>query len=220
MIAAGVRRAPCPRRRFLRGAPAAVRSRPADRNGRRLPRAGGASSSTDDGGDRVGVLGCGRRRRSMPTSAIRCCSPSSRASGPRNVVLPPGAADTLPAVTMIIPAHNERRRIEAKLRNTRALEYPAGRLEVLFVSDGSTDGTAEVIRDQLDERTQLHELQGRGGKAAALNAGTSAGGSRHHRVLRRVDPAGAGCRAEHRAAVQCGRGRLRFGRGPDCRGRG
>ena len=72
---------------------------------------------------------------------------------------------------MIIPAHNEGRRIDAKIRNTQALVYPAGQLEVLFVSDGSTDGTADVIRGRLDERTRLHELEGRGGKAAALNAG-------------------------------------------------
>ncbi|HEY8550227.1 MAG TPA: glycosyltransferase family 2 protein [Vicinamibacterales bacterium] len=90
---------------------------------------------------------------------------------PRDVVIPATADDSLPTVTMIVPAHNERARIDAKLRNTRELDYPAGRLEVLFVSDGSTDGTAERIRESLDERTRVHELAGRGGKAAALNAG-------------------------------------------------
>jgi cellulose synthase/poly-beta-1,6-N-acetylglucosamine synthase-like glycosyltransferase len=90
---------------------------------------------------------------------------------PRPVRPPVDGDDALPPVTLIIPAHNERRRIDAKLHNTRALAYPAGKLEVLFVSDGSTDGTAETIRAALDERTRLHELEGRGGKAAALNAG-------------------------------------------------
>lgn len=89
----------------------------------------------------------------------------------REVAIPADADGRLPAVTMIIPAHNERRRIDAKLRNTQGLAYPAGKLEVLFVSDGSTDGTVEAIRAQLDDRTRLHELEGRGGKAAALNAG-------------------------------------------------
>lgn len=89
----------------------------------------------------------------------------------RPVVPPPDTDDVLPPVTLIIPAHNEARRIDAKIANTRALGYPAGKLEVLYVSDGSSDGTAETIRASLDGRTRLHELEGRGGKAAALNAG-------------------------------------------------
>lgn len=77
----------------------------------------------------------------------------------------------LPGLTMIVPVHNERAVIAGKLRNTRALAYPRGRLEVLFVSDGSTDGTPELIRGDLDDRSRLIELPDRGGKAAALNAG-------------------------------------------------
>ena len=51
------------------------------------------------------------------------------------------AAHDLPTVSMIIPVHNEAARLERKVANTRALRYPVDRLEVLFVSDGSTDGT-------------------------------------------------------------------------------
>src|SRR5688572_22114391 len=51
----------------------------------------------------------------------------------------------LPSVSMIMPVHNEAARIEAKVRNTLALDYPADRLQVLFVSDGSTDQTIEII---------------------------------------------------------------------------
>jgi cellulose synthase/poly-beta-1,6-N-acetylglucosamine synthase-like glycosyltransferase len=85
---------------------------------------------------------------------------------------PRPTADTdLPTVTMIVPAHNEIANISAKLANTKALDYPAGRLEVLFVSDGSTDGTTEAVRAALDERTSVLEITTRGGKAGALNAG-------------------------------------------------
>ena len=76
-----------------------------------------------------------------------------------------------PPVTLIVPVHNEESRIVAKIENTRALRYPADRLEVLFVSDGSTDRTVEIIRESLTPRDRLIDLPQRGGKAAALNAG-------------------------------------------------
>ena len=76
-----------------------------------------------------------------------------------------------PSVSMIIPACNEEKRIERKIDNTKALRYPADRLEVLFVSDGSTDRTVELIRQHLFGPCELIELPVRGGKAAALNAG-------------------------------------------------
>lgn len=75
------------------------------------------------------------------------------------------------SVTLIIPVYNERSVIDAKLENTRSLRYPAGMLDVVFVSDGSSDGTGERILHALDERTELVELPTRSGKAAALNAG-------------------------------------------------
>lgn len=77
----------------------------------------------------------------------------------------------LPGISLIVPVHNERANIEAKLRNVRELAYPAGLLQTIFVSDGSDDGTDEVIRREMDERITLVTLPARGGKAAALNAG-------------------------------------------------
>lgn len=76
-----------------------------------------------------------------------------------------------PTVSMIIPVHNEEKRIIAKVDNTKALRYPAGSLQVIFVSDGSTDRTAELIRSHAGDAMELIELSDRGGKAAALNAG-------------------------------------------------
>jgi cellulose synthase/poly-beta-1,6-N-acetylglucosamine synthase-like glycosyltransferase len=75
----------------------------------------------------------------------------------------------VPTVSMIIPVHNEAARIVAKIANTAALDYPVGRLEVLFVSDGSTDGTVEIIRQQATGAMTLIVLPARGGKATALN---------------------------------------------------
>jgi len=76
-----------------------------------------------------------------------------------------------PSITMIIPACNEERRIEQKIVNTKALNYPTGQVQTLFVSDGSTDRTVELIRKHVSPAIALVELSERGGKAAALNAG-------------------------------------------------
>jgi cellulose synthase/poly-beta-1,6-N-acetylglucosamine synthase-like glycosyltransferase len=76
-----------------------------------------------------------------------------------------------PTVTVIIPVHNEERAIGAKLQNTVALDYPSAALQVVVVSDGSTDGTAGIVRAVADPRIELVELGSRQGKAAGLNAG-------------------------------------------------
>lgn len=87
----------------------------------------------------------------------------------------------LPGVTMIVPVHNEIGVIDEKLSNTEALRYPAGRLEVLFVSDASTDGTNEAIAARPSDRVTLIELHDRGGKAAGLNAGLAR--ARHELIV-------------------------------------
>lgn len=87
---------------------------------------------------------------------------------------PDSASSDLPAVTMIVPVHNEVGRIASKISNTRSLDYPADALRVVFVSDGSTDGTVEAIAAAADTRLQLIVLEQRGGKAGALNAGLAA----------------------------------------------
>lgn len=76
---------------------------------------------------------------------------------------------SLPSVTLVVPVHNERQNIGRKLANIRALDYPPALIEVFVVSDGSTDGTPEIVRSAMDERMELIELPTRGGKAAALN---------------------------------------------------
>lgn len=91
------------------------------------------------------------------------------------------ADSELPGVTMIVPVHNEIGVIDEKLSNTEALRYPVGRLEVLFVSDASTDGTNEAIAARPSDRVTLIELHDRGGKAAGLNAGLSR--ARHELIV-------------------------------------
>jgi len=73
-------------------------------------------------------------------------------------------------VSIILPVYNGERFIAAKLESILALEYPAGRVEILVVSDGSTDRTESIVRE-FEPRANLHFLDlPRAGKAAALNA--------------------------------------------------
>jgi cellulose synthase/poly-beta-1,6-N-acetylglucosamine synthase-like glycosyltransferase len=81
------------------------------------------------------------------------------------------ARPELPTVSMIIPVHNEADRVARKVLNTLALDYPRERLQILFVSDGSTDATVETIKAFGQSSVQVVELTTRGGKAAALNTG-------------------------------------------------
>jgi len=77
--------------------------------------------------------------------------------------------DNLPSVTLIISCYNEAAVIADKLRNTLALDYPADRLSVLVVSDGSDDGTDDIVRSFRDERLRLIRQEGRLGKTMGLN---------------------------------------------------
>src|SRR5437762_2697769 len=79
-------------------------------------------------------------------------------------------ADVTPRVTFVIPAFNEEHNIAAKIENTLSLDYPSDRIEVLVVSNGSTDATNEIVRGRPDPRVRLIALE-RPGKMAALNEG-------------------------------------------------
>lgn len=72
----------------------------------------------------------------------------------------------LPPVTVLIAAYNEEDIIEEKIANTLALNYPKDKIQVIFITDGSTDQTADKIRG-FDEVMLLHN-DSRAGKMAAI----------------------------------------------------
>lgn len=86
---------------------------------------------------------------------------------------PVRAAPITPAVTLVVPVYNEEEVLEVKLRNCLELDYPREGLEVLVVSDGSTDRTEEIAEAWRQRGVRLLRLP-RGGKAQALNAGARA----------------------------------------------
>lgn len=81
--------------------------------------------------------------------------------------------DASPSISMIIPACNEEAALPAKLLNLLEMDYPLEKMEVIFVSDGSTDGTNAILRRAYDEAVRTVFLPERGGKANALNLGVA-----------------------------------------------
>ena len=75
----------------------------------------------------------------------------------------------LPPVSVLVPAYNEEVGIEQAVRSLVASDYP--QLEVLVIDDGSTDRTAQIVRDLALPGVRLVQ-QPNGGKAAALRTGT------------------------------------------------
>jgi len=72
-------------------------------------------------------------------------------------------------VTFIISAHNERDFIGKKIRNSLELDYPSDLLEIVVASDGSTDGTQDVVRGFSDQGVKLVDIPAHVGKTAAQN---------------------------------------------------
>lgn len=78
-----------------------------------------------------------------------------------------------PTVTVLIAAYNEEEVIAATVRNKLEQDYPAGSLEVLVVSDGSSDRTDEIVQGLADLRVSLLRQEPRAGKTSALNLAVS-----------------------------------------------
>ena len=75
-----------------------------------------------------------------------------------------------PLVSVIVPAYNERGVVSRTIRSVLANDY--ARMEVVFVDDGSTDGTADVVEREFEGNPYVRIIrQPNGGKAAALNNG-------------------------------------------------
>ncbi|MFS8083634.1 MAG: glycosyltransferase family 2 protein, partial [Ginsengibacter sp.] len=72
-----------------------------------------------------------------------------------------------PAITLVVAIYNEELILEKKIENTLSLLYPGDKLKILFVSDGSSDSSNEII--QKYPQIQLIYKNERRGKVAAIN---------------------------------------------------
>ena len=83
-----------------------------------------------------------------------------------------------PSITITIPAYNEEASIRATIESVLALDYPPDRRQVLVISDASSDGTDDIVREFAERGVELLRLPRRGGKTAAENeAGRAARGT-------------------------------------------
>lgn len=74
-----------------------------------------------------------------------------------------------PDVTILISAFNEESVIGATVGNKLALDYPEDKLEILVVSDGSTDRTDEIVKGFGGRNVRLLRQEPRAGKTSAIN---------------------------------------------------
>lgn len=74
-----------------------------------------------------------------------------------------------PEVTLFVAAYNEKDYVEAKMKNSLALEYPKEKLNIIWVTDGSDDGTPDLLKNY--PNTTVYHLDARNGKIGAMNRG-------------------------------------------------
>ena len=79
------------------------------------------------------------------------------------------APETCPQVSLVIAAHNEEAVLGEKLENSLALDYPPDRIQIIVVSDGSTDATEAIAASYANRGVVLHQVEERGGKTQAQN---------------------------------------------------
>lgn len=74
-----------------------------------------------------------------------------------------------PNVTLFIAAYNEKDFVAAKIQNSLELDYPKEKLKMVWVTDGSDDGTPEELKKY--DGVVVHHLPQRNGKIGAMNRG-------------------------------------------------
>jgi cellulose synthase/poly-beta-1,6-N-acetylglucosamine synthase-like glycosyltransferase len=78
--------------------------------------------------------------------------------------------EDVPAATLLIPVYNGEKQIKDKLENCLSLFYPKNKLEIMVISDCSTDKTEEIVSSFKDKGVKLLRLEKRSGKTKALNS--------------------------------------------------
>lgn len=77
--------------------------------------------------------------------------------------------DELPEVTLLVAAYNESGVIRERIENALALDYPKDKLDIVIASDGSDDGTNEIVESFADRGVVLQPFMPRRGKSVVLN---------------------------------------------------
>ncbi len=78
-----------------------------------------------------------------------------------------------PPVSIIITAYNEGANIRAKIDNTLGVDYPSENMEIIIVSDGSTDETNDIVQSFSYKNVRLLALPTRSGKDFSQGQGVA-----------------------------------------------
>ncbi len=79
--------------------------------------------------------------------------------------------DYEPEVTLFVAAYNEKDYVDAKVKNSFEMLYPKEKVHQLWVTDGSDDGTPDILKKYADQGVQVYHEDARGGKIGAMNRG-------------------------------------------------
>ncbi|MBE0650730.1 MAG: glycosyltransferase family 2 protein [Bacteroidales bacterium] len=79
--------------------------------------------------------------------------------------------DYEPEVTLFVAAYNEKDYVDAKVENSYNLDYPQEKVKQVWVTDGSDDGTPEILKKYKDRGVEVYHEDKRGGKIGAMNRG-------------------------------------------------
>ncbi len=80
-----------------------------------------------------------------------------------------GNPDYEPEVTLFVSAFNEKNYLDAKVKNSKSLNYPKEKIHQVWVTDGSDDGTPDLLKTY--EGVEVYHSEERAGKIAAMNRG-------------------------------------------------
>ena len=111
------------------------------------------------------------RHTAFVTSALRHATDDVLSGA---LVTPIAESDYLPPLSVLVSCKNERFVVDGLVTALLALDYPADRLQIVVVDDGSDDGTGEILDGRAASEPRLlalHRRAGEGptGKSAALN---------------------------------------------------
>jgi cellulose synthase/poly-beta-1,6-N-acetylglucosamine synthase-like glycosyltransferase len=76
-----------------------------------------------------------------------------------------------PEVTLFVAAYNEKDYVDDKVKNSLSLEYPMNKVKQVWVTDGSDDGTPDILKKYIDKGIEVYHEDARGGKIGAMNRG-------------------------------------------------
>ncbi len=79
--------------------------------------------------------------------------------------------DYEPEVTLFVAAYNEKDYVDAKVANSLDMDYPAHKIRQVWVTDGSDDGTPDILKKYAAQGVEVYHEPARGGKIGAMNRG-------------------------------------------------